>query len=106
MQRIKIEKKVELENKIGISINKIGAFYDAKENIAKINGEITGKIKGDIEDYSSLEIKVVAYGKESVLDSTSAYIECKSFLGFDIFSEQFYDLPEKPEYILVFPKLS
>lgn len=106
MQRIKIEKKGELENQIGISINKIGAFYDAKENITKISGEITGKIKGDIEEYSSIEIKVVAYGKESVLYSTNTYIECGSFLGFDIFSETFYDLPEKPEYILVFPKLS
>ena len=106
MQRIKIEKKVELENKIGISINKIGAFYDAKENELMVNGEITGEIRGDIEDYSSIEIKVVAYGKESILYSTNTYIECKSFLGFDIFSEQIYDLPEKPEYILVFPKVS
>ena len=99
---ITIERKYDLENIIGLSFGHLSVNYNSKENELMVNGEITGKF---LEEIKSVTIGIAIYSNDTVIDFTSIYLD-EDFSGFDVFSEIFYDLPEKPEYILVFPKVN
>lgn len=99
---IAIERKYDFENIIGLSFERLNVNYNSKENELMVNGEITGEF---LEKIKSVAIGIAVYSNNTIIDFTSIYLD-EDFSGFDVFSETFYDLPEKPECILVFPKLN
>lgn len=99
---IAIERKYDFENIIGLSFERLSVNYNSKEKELMVSGEITGAF---LEEIESVTIGIAVYSNNTVIDFTSIYLD-EDFSGFDVFSEVFYDLPEKPECILVFPKLN